>query len=105
MKVNGQEANEFQETRRSIRGRWSWIVLSLICALATSHAQTAAPKIREPKQPNLSGGKRVFESNCASCHGLNGKGGERAPDIATKPEAVKLSDSETLRIMREGILQ
>ena len=82
-------------------------MVALVCALAASHAQTTAPKIREPKHSNqaLAGGKRVFESVCASCHGLNGKGGERAPDIATKPEVVKLSDSETSKILREGILQ
>jgi cytochrome c oxidase cbb3-type subunit III len=107
MKRPGQEAKAYPKIGRSIRRRWAWIVVSLICAFAASYAQTTAPKIMEPKQSNqvLAGGKRTFESNCASCHGLNGKGGERAPDIATKPEAVKLSDSETLRIMREGILQ
>ena len=107
MKVHGQEANEFPEIGRSIRECWAWIVVALICAFATSHAQTTAPKTREPKHSNqaLAGGKRAFESTCASCHGLNGKGGDRAPDIATKPEVVKLSDSETLKILREGILQ
>jgi len=107
MKVFGQEGSEFPETRRAIRERWAWIVVAIICAFAASHAQTTAPKISEPKQSNqaLAGGKRAFESSCASCHGLNGKGGERAPDIATKPDVVKLSDHETLKILREGILQ
>jgi len=33
---------------------------------------------------------------------LNGKGGERGPDIATKPEIVRLSDSELLKILHNG---
>jgi putative heme-binding domain-containing protein len=36
---------------------------------------------------------------------LNGKGGEHAPDIATSPEVVRLSDRETLKVLQEGILQ
>jgi cytochrome c oxidase cbb3-type subunit 3 len=105
MKVHGQEANEFP-TGRSIRQRWAWMLVAFVCALAASHPHTTASKIAE-RQSNqaLAEGKRAFESVCASCHGLNGKGGERAPDIATKPEAVRLSDDETSKILREGILQ
>jgi len=78
-----------------------------VCALAGSHAQTTTPIVAKSKQSNqaLAAGRKTFESSCASCHGLNGKGGERAPDIATRPEVVRLSDSETLKILREGILQ
>jgi len=82
------------------------IVAALICALVASHAQTNVHPTEKPKQSNpaLAAGKRTFESSCASCHGLNGTGGERAPDIATRPEVVRLSDSETLKVLREGIL-
>ncbi|HEY1263224.1 MAG TPA: c-type cytochrome [Terriglobales bacterium] len=52
-----------------------------------------------------SAGRTTFEAVCASCHGLNGKGGERAPDIATKPEIVRLSDNDTLKILRQGKAQ
>jgi cytochrome c oxidase cbb3-type subunit III len=66
--------------------------LLLIFALTMSHAQTAT----------RSAGRKTFESNCALCHGLNGKGGEHAPDIATRPEIVSLSDSEILTVLQEG---
>lgn len=107
MRVRGQGAGEFPEVRLSIRQRSVWILIALICAFASSHAQTTAPKLTRPKQSNqaLADGKQTFESICASCHGLNGKGGERAHDIATKPEVVRLSDNETFKILREGILQ
>lgn len=107
MKAHGREASKFWDIGRSIRQRWAWIVVSLICAFAASYAQTTTANTGERKQSSqtLAGGKRAFESVCASCHGLNGKGGERAPDIATTPEVVRLSDSETLKILREGILQ
>ena len=107
MKACGQEAGEFPEIGGWIRQRWAWILVALICAFASSQAQTTAPKLTKPKQSNqaLADGKQTFESICASCHGLNGKGGERARDIATKPEVVRLSDNETLKILQEGILQ
>jgi cytochrome c oxidase cbb3-type subunit III len=68
----------------------------LIVAIAASHAQTTGRNVGH------NAGRRTFESSCAPCHGLNGKGGEHAPDIATSPEIMRLSDSETLKILREG---
>jgi putative heme-binding domain-containing protein len=50
-------------------------------------------------------GRRAFESSCAPCHGLNGRGGERGPDVATKPEIARLSDGETLEVLRDGVPQ
>ena len=52
---------------------------------------------------SLSEGKQIFESACASCHGLDGRGGERAPDIVTRPEVTRLSGQALLKILREGI--
>jgi cytochrome c oxidase cbb3-type subunit 3 len=45
----------------------------------------------------------LFESNCAGCHGLDGRGGEKGPDIATRPEISGRSDDEILAILRHGI--
>ncbi len=64
----------------------------LMFALAVTQAQTTVHNT----------GRRTFESSCAPCHGLNGKGGEHAPDIATRPDIVGLSDSEILKVLREG---
>jgi len=36
-------------------------------------------------------GAAIFASNCATCHGADGRGGEHAPNIATAPE-VQTSD-------------
>jgi cytochrome c oxidase cbb3-type subunit III len=48
-------------------------------------------------------GRKTFESVCATCHGLDGRGGERGPNIATRAEVQQLSEEETLRILQEGI--
>ncbi|HWO33346.1 MAG TPA: cytochrome c, partial [Candidatus Acidoferrum sp.] len=82
MKVSAREANEYSETARFIQSLEARYAVVLIFALAASQAQTTA----------LSAGRQTFESSCAPCHGLNGKGGERAPDIVTRPDIVRLSD-------------
>ncbi len=47
-------------------------------------------------------GQRVFNSSCASCHGLDGHGSERAPDIATRREVQRLSEDELFAIVDSG---
>jgi putative heme-binding domain-containing protein len=42
-------------------------------------------------------------SACAACHGLDGKGGEHAPNIATDPNVRRMSDAAILTIVRNGI--
>ena len=81
-------------TRQLIMRRSTWVLLVVICFSLASFAQTPAAK--------SAGGQRTFETICASCHGLNGRGGERGPDIATKPEIVRLSDGELLKILHNG---
>jgi len=48
-------------------------------------------------------GQQVFSSNCASCHGLDGRGGERAPDIAGAAKVQKFPDEKLFHIVRDGI--
>jgi cytochrome c oxidase cbb3-type subunit III len=48
-------------------------------------------------------GKQIFASSCAACHGLDGRGGERAPDIAARREMQRLSDVKLARIVDAGV--
>jgi cytochrome c oxidase cbb3-type subunit 3 len=48
-------------------------------------------------------GKQAFESQCAGCHGLDGRGGERAPDIALNKKTQQRSDDELSQIVRRGL--
>jgi len=59
------------------------------------HSGSTPPPIRQ-----MAGAKDAFESVCASCHGLDGKGGERGPNIASRPEAVHKSDQELMRVLQ-----
>lgn len=45
----------------------------------------------------------MYQSNCAGCHGLDGRGGEHAPNIATASSVRQLTDADLLRTIRDGI--
>jgi cytochrome c oxidase cbb3-type subunit III len=47
--------------------------------------------------------EQAFASNCAGCHGLDGRGGERGPDIVTPFNIRQLSDSQILQILQKGV--
>jgi cytochrome c oxidase cbb3-type subunit 3 len=53
-------------------------------------------------KPDL-GGKNIFESKCATCHGLDGLGGEHAPDVVRRSAAKTPSDQELLTLIHDGI--
>jgi putative heme-binding domain-containing protein len=64
-------------------------VLVPLLGLGTLHAQPP--------------GAAIFASNCATCHGADGRGGEHAPNIATAPQVQHLMDRELAGIIRYGI--
>jgi cytochrome c oxidase cbb3-type subunit 3 len=48
-------------------------------------------------------GKQTFASTCANCHGLDGRGGERAPNIAENAKVQRLSDAQIAHIIENGV--
>ena len=68
------------------------------CSLrASRRAQSAAPA------SGAANGQAIFSSNCGACHGIDGRGGERAPSIATRREVIKLSDADLIRTVTNGL--
>ena len=47
-------------------------------------------------------GAQQFATNCAGCHGADGKGGDKAPSIATMPNVVAMSDADLIKIVHDG---
>jgi cytochrome c oxidase cbb3-type subunit 3 len=65
----------------------------------------ASPPPSKPDAANaaqLAGARQTFSATCAACHGLDGHGGERGPDIASR-QVQKHSDGELIRTVRDGI--
>src|SRR6266849_1371180 len=60
------------------------------------------PVAQQAEQP-LALGRQLFENRCSGCHGLDGRGGERAPDLATRAPAQRRSDAAIALIIRAGI--
>jgi cytochrome c oxidase cbb3-type subunit 3 len=74
------------------------------CALAVyAQASKQGPTPVRPDNQQLAEAKKTFEATCAGCHGLDGRGGERGPNIATRQEVVRRTDTELLNILRTGI--
>ncbi len=74
------------------------LVLSAANRLRDSAAFSQAHK--STTDPNV--GKQVWAENCGGCHGLDGRGGERGPNIATNPEIASFSDGELSHIVHDG---
>lgn len=45
----------------------------------------------------------MFSTTCAGCHGLDGRGSERAPSITSSPRIQRLSDKELSKIISNGV--
>ena len=73
-----------------------------IAQLARSQAR-GQDRWQEDSTPDSAQGRRVFTSKCASCHGLDGRGGERAPNIAGSAKLQRLSDADLSAIVSRGI--
>jgi cytochrome c oxidase cbb3-type subunit III len=88
-------------------------VAAFVCVVvgaAMSLAWLAAPLISQSRdtaaaQPGSAAqpGRRIFTSSCASCHGLDGRGGEHGPDIARDRKIEGMPDGALLGIIRDGV--
>src|SRR6267378_1670817 len=61
------------------------------------------PARAKQSERSIADGRQVFENRCAGCHGIDGRGGERAPDIATTAKTQRRSDSALAQIISNGI--
>jgi len=47
--------------------------------------------------------RQIFASSCSGCHGLDGMGTERAPNIVTNPQVLKLSKEQLVQVISSGV--
>src|SRR5580693_451777 len=79
-------------------------VAVVACALALNVKGTPASQDNAPQNERpIAEARQTFENRCAGCHGLDGRGGERAPDIATSPKTQNRTDAALTQIIASGI--
>jgi len=74
-------------------------LLSIVILIVLNFVAASA----DAQQMGTAAGKELFAANCAACHGADGRGGERAPDIATRRKVVSLSESDLVTIVSKGL--
>jgi len=79
-------------------------IACLLPIAATLHCAQDKPRTEasDAKQGRRIGARAVFEAACASCHGLDARGGERGPNIISGPDVVHKTDRELFKILRDG---
>jgi putative heme-binding domain-containing protein len=70
--------------------------------IATSISLSQSTKPPQKPDPASASGKELFASGCAACHGLDGKGSERAPNIADGANVRQMSHTQIADIIRNG---
>jgi cytochrome c oxidase cbb3-type subunit 3 len=77
----------------------------LLCAGFAYAQNTKKPQDAANKtdSTDVASSKKAFEKTCAGCHALDGRGGERGPNIATRQEVARRSDAELFKTLHNGI--
>jgi PQQ-dependent dehydrogenase (methanol/ethanol family) len=73
-------------------------------AMTSHEASAQSPQVTNQKSPKaIEAGRYHFEAYCAACHGADGRGGERGPDIISTEKARKRSADELREVIRKGV--
>jgi putative heme-binding domain-containing protein len=78
------------------------ILLLSLCAAVEAQPQATVLPCRRAAGIGAVAGKKTFTDHCAGCHGLDGRGGRRAPNIASSPSVKRLSDAELAKTIFNG---
>ena len=74
----------------------------MIFVAGSLHGQPPAKTGERHASSSAAKGAGIFTSHCTACHGLDGLGTERAPNIATRPEVTRKSDTALAGIVHNG---
>ena len=81
--------------------RWIAIALLFLAGGVCLHAQDDSLEDDFKKTPGP--GQLTFASTCAGCHGLDGRGGDKAPNIAGNPKVQHFTNTQLADIISNGV--
>ncbi len=79
------------------------IMLLLFSSIIFCESQVQSHSSRQKSKADPARGQQTFVSICAGCHGLDGRGAERAPNIASNPKVAQLSDAQISAVVTNGV--
>jgi putative heme-binding domain-containing protein len=77
--------------------------LLFLGAIAAVPQKTESKARKSARSVSAPDGQQIFASNCVGCHGLDGTGTQRAPNIVSNPQVSKLSAEDMFHIVSEGV--
>lgn len=78
------------------------LAVMLVCTCLVLFDGISAFGQDEPRSgPDQDQGAQLYASNCAYCHGADGRGG-RGPSIATLPKVIAMSNQDLMGIVNKG---
>ena len=82
--------------------KWLLLVIVSMVAAAAAAAQPAVARLNTAGASDVAAGQRIFDSQCAWCHGAGGTGGT-GPDLRRSSLRHAATDEALVGIVRNGI--
>lgn len=84
-----------------------WVIFGVLAAVfaVSAGAQESEAALTNPftSDADVAGGEKIFVSQCASCHGRDGRGGGGGPDLTTGRFKRASSDEGLFQIINKGV--
>ena len=78
------------------------VVGFLVAAIFHAYSQSVQPPSANPSPVDAAQAQQIFATNCSSCHGAGGLGGDRAPSLIENQDMRKLGIAEISSIIKGG---
>ena len=75
----------------------------LLCGFNGSFSLAQVKRSARKKETRSAEGRNTFNSACAGCHGLDGKGSDKAVNISSSAKVRRFSDAELSGIIVNGV--
>lgn len=87
----------------SFRTPRRWIVISLLLWAGAVPLRAQDDTLEEDFKKTPGPGQLAFSSTCAGCHGLDGRGGDKAPNITGNTKVQHFTDAQLADIISNGV--